>query len=69
MKCSHLFNTLDARGAVSVTERVAVIKRVRDLAVGEQLELLELLVVGLGALCALRHGAREPTRAPALSPG
>jgi len=33
LKCSHLFNTLDARGAVSVTERVAVIKRVRDLAV------------------------------------
>jgi glycyl-tRNA synthetase alpha chain len=33
LKCSHVFNTLDARGAVSVTERVAVIKRVRDLAV------------------------------------
>lgn len=33
LKCSHAFNTLDARGAVSVTERVAVIKRVRDLAV------------------------------------
>ncbi len=34
LKCSHMFNTLDARGAVSVTERVSVIKRVRDLAVG-----------------------------------
>jgi glycyl-tRNA synthetase alpha chain len=34
LKCSHLFNVLDARGAVSVTERVAIIKRVRDLAVG-----------------------------------
>ncbi len=33
LKCSHLFNVLDARGAVSVTERVALIKRVRDLAV------------------------------------
>ena len=33
LKCSHVFNTLDARGAVSVTERVGVIKRVRDLAV------------------------------------
>ena len=33
LKCSHMFNTLDARGAISVTERVAVIKRVRDLAV------------------------------------
>ena len=34
LKCSNLFNLLDARGAISVTERVAVIKRVRDLAVG-----------------------------------
>ena len=33
LKCSHLFNVLDSRGAVSVTERVALIKRVRDLAV------------------------------------
>jgi len=33
LKCSHLFNVLDARGAVSVTERVALIKRVRSLAV------------------------------------
>jgi glycyl-tRNA synthetase alpha chain len=33
LKCSHLFNVLDARGAVSVTERVALMKRVRDLAV------------------------------------
>jgi len=34
LKCSHAFNLLDARGAVSATERVGVIKRVRDLAVG-----------------------------------
>lgn len=34
LKCSHLFNTLDARGAISVTERVGVIARVRTLAVG-----------------------------------
>jgi glycyl-tRNA synthetase alpha chain len=33
LKCSHLFNVLDARGAVSVTERVGLIKRVRTLAV------------------------------------
>jgi glycyl-tRNA synthetase alpha chain len=33
LKCSHLFNVQDARGAVSVTERVALIKRVRNLAV------------------------------------
>lgn len=34
LKCSHLFNILDARGAISVTERVGVIARVRQLAVG-----------------------------------
>ena len=34
LKCSHLFNLLDSRGAISVTERVAVIARVRTLAVG-----------------------------------
>jgi glycyl-tRNA synthetase alpha chain len=33
LKCSHAFNVLDARGAVSVTERVGLMKRVRDLAV------------------------------------
>jgi glycyl-tRNA synthetase alpha chain len=34
LKCSHYFNILDARGAISVTERVGVIARVRGLAVG-----------------------------------
>ena len=33
LKCSHLFNVLDARGAISVTERVGIIGRVRKLAV------------------------------------
>jgi len=32
MKCSHLFNLLDARGAISVTERTAYVGRVRSLA-------------------------------------
>jgi glycyl-tRNA synthetase alpha chain len=34
LNCSNIFNTLDARGAISVTERVGVIQRVRKLAVG-----------------------------------
>jgi len=34
LKCSHLFNILDSRAAISVTERVGVIGRVRGLAVG-----------------------------------
>ncbi len=32
LKCSHVFNILDARGAISVTERQAYIGRVRALA-------------------------------------
>ena len=32
LKCSHTFNLLDARGAISVTERAAYIGRVRTLA-------------------------------------
>ncbi|MBF0193660.1 MAG: glycine--tRNA ligase subunit alpha [Magnetococcales bacterium] len=32
IKCSHAFNLLDARGAISVTERAAYIGRVRNLA-------------------------------------
>ncbi|UCE31619.1 MAG: glycine--tRNA ligase subunit alpha, partial [Burkholderiales bacterium] len=34
MKCSHTFNLLDARGAISVTERAAYIGRVRHLSRG-----------------------------------
>ncbi len=34
IKASHLFNMLDARGVISVTERQAYILRVRDLAKG-----------------------------------
>jgi glycyl-tRNA synthetase alpha chain len=32
LKCSHVFNLLDARGAISVTERAGYIARVRNLA-------------------------------------
>jgi glycyl-tRNA synthetase alpha chain len=34
LKCSHVFNLLDSRAAISVTERVGVIGRVRKLALG-----------------------------------
>jgi len=34
LKCSNLFNLLDARGAISVTERVGMIGRIRNLSVG-----------------------------------
>ncbi|HNT97565.1 MAG TPA: glycine--tRNA ligase subunit alpha [Elusimicrobiales bacterium] len=32
MKCSQNFNLLDARGAISVSERAVMIKRIRDIA-------------------------------------
>jgi glycyl-tRNA synthetase alpha chain len=32
LKCSHLFNLLDARGAISVTERTTYIARIRNVA-------------------------------------
>ncbi|MCL2767016.1 MAG: glycine--tRNA ligase subunit alpha, partial [Peptococcaceae bacterium] len=32
LKCSHVFNLLDARGAISVTERTGFVARVRNLA-------------------------------------
>ncbi len=32
LKCSHVFNLLDAKGAISVTERTAYISRMRNMA-------------------------------------
>ncbi len=31
LKCSHLFNVLDARGAIGVTERASYFRRMRDM--------------------------------------
>jgi glycyl-tRNA synthetase alpha chain len=31
LKCSHFFNLLDSRGAISVTERVKMIAQIRGL--------------------------------------
>jgi glycyl-tRNA synthetase alpha chain len=50
LKCSHLFNILDASNSIGVTERTAYILRVRHLAVGvakayvERPELADLAV-------------------------
>ena len=41
LKCSHLFNILDARGAISVTERVSLIGRVRRLSCGVAPKFME----------------------------
>ena len=47
LKASHLFNLLDARGAISVTERAAYILRVRALAKA----CCEAWLTGAGAVC------------------
>ncbi len=47
LKCSNLFNLLDARGAISVTERVGIIARVRKLAVGAAHAWVEQQSVGM----------------------
>jgi glycyl-tRNA synthetase alpha chain len=44
LKASHTFNLLDARGAISVTERASYISRVRDLARRVAEEYLEAAV-------------------------
>ncbi|HDI11643.1 MAG TPA: glycine--tRNA ligase subunit alpha, partial [Candidatus Acetothermia bacterium] len=43
LHCSHLFNVLDARGAISVTERESYISRIRELARACAQKYLELL--------------------------
>jgi glycyl-tRNA synthetase alpha chain len=51
LKCSHLFNVLDARGAFSVAERAASIQRIRRMAcrcAGEYLRQREALGFPLG---------------------
>ncbi|MCC7417644.1 MAG: glycine--tRNA ligase subunit alpha [Acidobacteria bacterium] len=53
LKCSHLFNILDASNSIGVTERTAYILRVRELAVG----------VARAYVGPSPDGATEPERA------
>jgi glycyl-tRNA synthetase alpha chain len=48
LKCSHLFNLLDARGAISVTERAAIIGRVRKIATRVAAAWLEQRTISAG---------------------
>jgi glycyl-tRNA synthetase alpha chain len=57
LKCSNLFNLLDARGAISVTERVGVIARIRQLA------------VGVAKAWVAQQSAREAAEAPQVAVG
>ena len=60
IKASHLFNLLDARGVISVTERQAYIGRVRALA-KECADAFRQTEAGAGGTCewqdALRWGS------------
>jgi len=67
LKCSHLFNVLDARGAVSVTERAGFIKRVRDVAVACAHAYVERRERLGHPLLAAAGGGGEPA-APASEP-
>jgi glycyl-tRNA synthetase alpha chain len=46
LKCSHLFNVLDSRGLISVTERATLIARVRQLACGTAAAYLDQRSLG-----------------------
>jgi len=65
LKCSHLFNVLDTRGAIGVTERAGYFRRMRDmtrsiaLAYSEQREHLEYPLMH-----ALDRWAAQPAPAP-----
>jgi glycyl-tRNA synthetase alpha chain len=52
LKCSHLFNVLDASGSIGVTERTAYILQVRQLAVA-----IAKAWVQAGAPAEVAHGA------------
>ncbi len=49
LKCSHVFNVLDASGGIGVTERTAYILRVRQLAVAIAKRYLDDLAAGSAA--------------------
>jgi len=49
LKCSHLFNLLDARGVISTTERAALMARVRAVACRTAVAYLEQLTAGSAA--------------------
>ena len=62
IKCSHMFNMLDARGAISVSERVGFIARVRKLArrsAQAYLKQREELGFPLGGVEPARNAAGE----------
>ncbi len=69
LKCSHVFNLLDSRGAISVTERVGVIGRVRRLAVGVAQLWNEQCGAGASPAAAAPAASGLPGEAPGAGRG
>jgi len=70
LKCSHAFNLLDARGAISVTERTRFIGRVRDLArLSAQAYLAQREAQGFPLLKGTAMGTTEAKGATGSTPG
>ena len=59
LKCSHLFNVLDASNSIGVTERTAYILRVRQLAIGVAKAYVESTVGAPEASAAEAPAGRE----------
>jgi len=57
LKCSHLFNILDARGAISTTERAALIARVRQITCRVAECYLDQVASRSAAASSAEHGA------------
>lgn len=64
LKCSHLFNLMDARGVISTTERAALMQRVRTLACRTAAAYLDQI----GAKSSANGGAPTNPSVPGLSP-
>ena len=71
LKCSHLFNVLDTRGAIGVTERASYFRRMRDMtrnvtrAYAEQREAMGHPLTKKGANWVLPLPEFTPTQPPA----
>jgi glycyl-tRNA synthetase alpha chain len=66
LKCSHLFNLMDARGVISTTERAALMARVRSVACRTALNYLEQIggpIVRREVGAEARAGVRAEVRA------
>jgi glycyl-tRNA synthetase alpha chain len=59
LKCSHLFNLMDARGVISVTERAALMQRVRTLACRTAWAYLQQIGEGKSAETGTAKSGRE----------